>query len=1258
MSYHIKIAKPNYPCISTWGALMLVFNLSVGYAASTDLATAPLANSSSSVVKPNMMFILDDSGSMDFNFTPDYVGYSNNDNKCKKYNVNSFSTSTLCNGTTTGGLAPTVGGDPPVYSYRFNSSYYNPWIRYLPPVSPCDPATNLPSMTAANTSNWTAVRTKGHDIDGSCNLASSTANLVSDYPESVYCSASNSSVTGNNCKRNGIDNANINFLGAYDYPNGTSNGDFRWPKTRYGAPHYYEITPREYCTTAALNDCQLQSSATNTHPFPVYVRFCNRDITVEAANGTLANNVSCQAKFSPSNTATSNFASARYGNFSRIDIVDGKTYPKLTIERTDCAANNICTYDEEMTNFANWYAYYRTRFMTMKSAAGRAFSTVNSAYRVGFVTINPGSPVSSDKYLSIAAFDSTQKELWFKKLYSSITDDGGTPLRLALSRVGRHFAGKTDEINSGMSGDPVQYACQQNFSILTTDGYWNGGAGYQLDGSTLVGNQDNDSSETGYSPRKIGAYDGNVTGATNTLADVALYYYKTDLRPDFSDDVFEAGKDDAPHQHMTTFTLGLGLDGLLTFNPQYESATLGDFSEIKSGTKDWPKPVANSPSALDDLWHAAVNGRGIYFSARDPNTLTSGLRASLSGVESKTGAAAASATSSPNITETDNYIFSSTYRTVFWDGEVVAQTIDTQTGNVSATAVWSAQTQLDAQAAANTRVIYKFESADSNKREAFTWANMNATERAYFSSKCTPEAMSQCATLDDSAKAIANNGERMVEFLRGSSTHEGNLTSLDKAFRDREHVLGDTVNATPAFVKAPRFNFTDTTAVGSEYGAFKAANLTRQGMLYIAGNDGMLHALNADTGAEVWAYVPQPVMSQMYKLADKNYAAIHQFYVDGSPQVMDIYDTAANVWKTILVGGLNGGGRGYYALDVTNPSTPKALWEFCNTGCAVNDADLGYTYGNAVIGKMPTGNANAGKWTVTVTSGYNNVSAGTGQGYLYVLNALTGAILEKVTTGVGDSTTPSGLAKISALTVNGDIDASADAIFGGDLLGNLWKFNLKTNPISVFKMSTLVNAANQAQPITTAPEIGKVPDITDYVIFVGTGKYLGASDLANTQTQSIYAIRDSNTAYSSRALTLRTITQTGTSASVTGGAVDWSLGGWFADFPESGERVNIDPQLVLGTLVVATNTPVNNACSVGGTSWIYQFNYSNGLAVSSSLGSQQKTGITVGIVIFRLPTGQLKAVATDAGGGKKPLAINTNPGGTQSRRTGWRELIR
>lgn len=277
MSNHMKISVSKHSCVLVFGLVLMAMHASLGQAASTDLATAPLANSSSSVVKPNMMFILDDSGSMNFNYMPDYIGRgSDQNNKCKTYidPVFTWNTKTDCNGALDDGSTPTIGGDPPFYSYRFNGIYYNPAIRYLPPVSPCDPATNLPSMSAANTSNWTAVRTKGHDIDSSCNLSSSTTNLVSDYPESVYCSATNSSVTSNNCKRNGIDNAGTDFLGAYDYPNGTSNGDFRYPKTRNGSPHYYEITPREYCKTTALDDCsatirwRVSTSGCGSGPIP------------------------------------------------------------------------------------------------------------------------------------------------------------------------------------------------------------------------------------------------------------------------------------------------------------------------------------------------------------------------------------------------------------------------------------------------------------------------------------------------------------------------------------------------------------------------------------------------------------------------------------------------------------------------------------------------------------------------------------------------------------------------------------------------------------------------------------------------------------------------------------------------------------------------------------------------------------------------------------------------------------------------------
>jgi type IV pilus assembly protein PilY1 len=405
-------------------------------------------------------------------------------------------------------------------------------------------------------------------------------------------------------------------------------------------------------------------------------------------------------------------------------------------------------------------------------------------------------------------------------------------------------------------------------------------------------------------------------------------------------------------------------------------------------------------------------------------------------------------------------------------------------------------------------------------------------------------------------------------------------------------------------------------------------------------------------------------MKDMHSLADKNYGAKHRFYVDGSPQVMDIKDGSA--WKTILVGGLNGGGRGYYALDVTNPDSPQPLWEFCydSNYCNVADQDLGFSYGNPVIAKMPPGSANAGQWVVMVTSGYNNVSPGDGEGHLYVLNPISGAILQKVTTGVGDPAVdasnpgdPSGLAKISAWADNGNLDAAATYVYGGDLKGNLWRFNLQTSSITVSTLATLA-IGNNPQPITTKPELGMVKGVPDRIVFVGTGRYLGLPDITNTEKQSIYAIRDTGVKVDGRSLTPRVIAQNGVSAAISGASLDWANGGWYADFPETRERVNIDPQLVLGTLLVATSTPVGSTCSPGGTSWIYQFDFSTGLNVvgASTLGQKKTSGLIVGIVVFRLPNGQLKGVGTAGDGTQDTFGVNVNAGAAGSRRTGWREL--
>lgn len=1252
------------PLVQQFAVLaVLLFSALPASAVLTDLADSPLVNDAGSVVRPNLMFILDNSGSMNFNFTPDNVAYNpafnigtdtaNRTRVCRSHHRDTAANLTFCGGVRIDNNAPSDGGDPPFYSPQFNTSYYNPEIRYLPPVNPCSPADNLPSMT-----DGSAVRVQGHQLDANCTQTSATVNLLSNYPERVYCSSSNSGVTGTNCKRNGIDvpATSRNHSGDYDFPDKTvssnwySSTDATHPyaRTRNSNPHYFLIIPREYCSDSNLINCALQTAPTNQKPVPAYVRYCNTDSNASStsvvSDNSNSNNPKCQAKFDKDSHTY-----VRYGDFLRKDIVSSiDSYPK-GLGRTDCTGAS-CTYANEITNFSNWYAYYRTRMQTMKSAAGQAFSTIDDAFRVGFVTINPGNPVSSDHYLKIDDFSAPHKVNWYKKFYA-IGGSGGTPLREALSRVGRHFANVTGGINSGMSEDPIEYECQQNFALLTTDGYWNLNKGQQIDG-TVIGNQDN--TDSGYSTRAVGAFDGGLAGSNDTLADVAMYYYKTDLRSGLANAVPATDKDTAKHQHMNTFTLGLGLDGELTYRADYETALTGDFADIKAGDENWPEPIMSEPTTLDDLWHAAVNGRGVYFSAKDPNSLTAGVQGALGGVTVKLGASAASATSSPNITPSDNFIYSSTYRTKFWDGEVVAKTIDTQTGIVSDAAVWSAQSQLDAKG--DARTIYKMDSGGS-LTEQFVWASLDSTEQGYFNNKCS--LLSQCSNLDDATKIIANDGQSLLAFLRGNRQHEnaGDIPTVDKAFRFREHILGDTVNAVPAFVKAPRFNFTD-----DGYSTFKTNNANRQGMLYIAANDGMLHALNASTGAEVWAYVPRLVMPDLHKLADKNYAAKHRFFVDGSPQTMDV--KIGGTWKTILVGGLNGGGRGYYALDITSPTSPTVLWEFCNDSayCSVSDADLGYTYGNPVIAKTP-----AGSWVVMVTSGYNNVAPGSGQGYLYMLNPSTGAVLQKISTGVGtpyvsesDLGDPSGLAKISAWADNADLDATATYVYGGDLKGNLWRFNLATNTVST--LATLKDPNGNPQPITTKPELGMVKNVPDRIVFVGTGSYLGSTDLESSQKQSIYAIRDTGSTITNArtVLTPRTISQSDGSATISGGDMDWANGGWYADLPESKERIHIDPQLVLGTLLVATSTPAGNSCSVGGTSWLYQFDFSTGLNVigTSVLGKKSSTGLIVGVVVFRLPTGQLKGVSTSGDGTQETFGVNTNPSASGAKRTGWRELTK
>ncbi len=174
------------------------------------------------------------------------------------------------------------------------------------------------------------------------------------------------------------------------------------------------------------------------------------------------------------------------------------------------------------------------------------------------------------------------------------------------------------------------------------------------------------------------------------------------------------------------------------------------------------------------------------------------------------------------------------------------------------------------------------------------------------------------------------------------------------------------------------------------------------------------------------------------------------------------------------------------------------------------DANMGYTYGNPKVVKLQTG-----QWVVLFTSGYNN-TAGDGQGHLYVVDAYTGALVTSVNgtgiigTGVGSPTTPSGLGKLDALLTSPGVDSTAIAVYAGDMLGNLWRFDINGNlgaaGYDAQLLATLKGPANNVQPITTKPLLTLAG--TTLVVFVGTGRYLGSTDLTDTSQQSFYAIKD------------------------------------------------------------------------------------------------------------------------------------------------------
>jgi type IV pilus assembly protein PilY1 len=950
------------------------------------------------------------------------------------------------------------------------------------------------------------------------------------------------------------------------------------------------------------------------------------------------------------------------------------------------------TQAEEIQNFANWFVYHRSRMASARAGTSRALATLGESPRVGLATTGTGARtidgVSSAGGIErgVRAFAGADRAAVFDLMFN-VPFASQTPLRRLADDVGVYFS-RSDALGPwaaqpGVGG--AQVSCRQNFHILVTDGGWttqtarSAGPRANVDGNVGPTHTSTPDPITGavstytYKPASP-----RQDAWSDTLADVAMYYWVNDLRPDLANNVFTSDNNPAFWQHLSTYTVAFGAFGSLS-QAQIDAA----FSPTPPANFSWPNPHNSEAARIDDVAHAALNGRGAFFNAADPEEYAIGLATALESVQARTSAAAAVGIGNPLVPSQTNLLFISTYLPGFtWNGELGAYTIDPATGMPSAAPVWQAQAQLDARTHESRLIATHTGNAGEGEGTRFRRVINIESRRLHPAQQ----------SLMDTPGAIPPDGGDVVDYIRGDRSGEES-----GRYRRRAHLLGDIVNAQAVLVRPPSFGYVD-----AGYGAFKKDKANRRRIVLQGANDGMLHAFDAGSGtdpgagAELWAYVPTFVLPHLANLS-RRLGYTHKFYVDATPFLGDAdfnrvqgYSGSPD-WRSIVVGGLGKGGRGYYAIDVTETTAAneyaladKVLWEFPNndkTHAAVK-ANVGYSFGRPIVTKTKVG------WVVLVTSGYNNGtdpggSGGDGKGYLFVLNARTGALIRALGTNVGSSNDPSGLAYISGYAENAMVDNTVDYVYGGDLKGNVWRFDLtNANPANwdVKKLATLVDASGNFQPVTTEPELARIDMAggSKRFVYIGTGMLLGDSDIpgagANpwaSQTQTIYGLVDDLSTNPTitplrNKLQKQTLNDTGDGTGnriATSNEVDFSTKkGWYVDLPVEGERITSSPGLAQGALVFTSNIPSADPCILGGTAYFNVLDYRTGgyrVGDPSAPSSVRipKFGLASGGVLIRTTSG-IKAIVRTSSATTFIGSVPKPAGGNVTRRKSWRELLR
>jgi len=852
--------------------------------------------------------------------------------------------------------------------------------------------------------------------------------------------------------------------------------------------------------------------------------------------------------------------------------------------------------------------------------------------------------------------------------------------------------------------DPIQYACQKNFIIGIGDE--NTHADANLPGSTIASSSVEPAMPVAVAkdlpaalptPVPSNYVSGgpiNVTDATNAvgaleglgklgtmhpnwccdqnsyfIAGLAYAAHTSDLRP--NDFLSSSTKTKLFKTTAATYWLDVMERNIeRKNNPYWLAAKYGGFA-VPDGYSTYGNTTPLAQSSWNKAGDTDRNGNlrpDNYYDAGKAGLMVSSLTDAFKNINSASQFSSSLAVASPVAVTDGTVSYSTQYFAANWSGDVIASALqfDASTGQAVATAAaWNARLLLETQAAATgsgSSLVNGWDTqrfiatSDGGKGVAFRAANIGSAGNA--------------AALSVSGTSTAD----VVNFLRGDRSKEGN------PFRQRAYLLGDIVTSKAAPVGVPAATYADSSNPG--YSSFVAAQSGRGTVVYVGANDGMLHAFDGGLsgGKELFAYVPSflyqgptatPAVNGLASLASASY--IHHFFVDATPVVTDVDFGRAGAangsadWRSLLIGGLGKGGKGYYALDVTNPGAlsnesnlaKAVLWEF-------TDATMGYSYGPAVVVKT----AKYG-WVAILTSGYNNAD---GKGYFYIVNPSNGKLLEPpIPTGAGSASAQAGLAQASAYV--GDFtDYTADAVYAGDLLGNVWRLDLTKTTGSSYDAPTQIAlltdpfGAAAVQPVTTRPLIEVDKNSLKRYVLVGTGKLLADSDIKSSQVQTFYAINDGTGTRFDTVATLpaavgkypitRANLNNNTDVTTGIGATPQKPSGWYIDLGLSGNniarRVTSQAAANGGVVAFAANLPDGDVCTPSGSNDVYAVSYSTGKSQYGNLALVTSAGLNNGIYFANI-NGKVKLVTTTSDGKSgtyEPEPSLNNP----FNRLNWRQV--